>query len=116
MRITKETVRKLANYAAEVSSGTLTLESIANPGDGLRYVDGHSNTRVFTGKTATREAALFYGFAGHEWAVRNGTYPPAWVDEVLLVLLDSPTAVTRAGDTGLDHVAEIYRPALRAVA
>lgn len=115
MRITKETVRKLADFARDVSGGRLSIQGIGNPGDGLRYIDG-TEWRVFQGKHATREAALFYGFAAHEWAVRNGTYPPAWVDEVLLVLLDSPTAVTRAGDAGLDHVAKIYRPSLRAVA
>lgn len=114
-RITKETVRKLADYAADVSGGKLGIQYIANPGDGLRYVDANE-WRVFSGKTATREAALFYGFAAHEWAVRNGTYPPTWVDDLLLTLLESPTAVTRAGDAGLDHVAKIYRPSLRAVA
>ena len=115
MRITKETVRKLADWAAEVSGGQLGLRSAGNPGDGLRYIDAHQ-IRVFQGRAATREAALFYGFAGHEWSVRNGVYPPAWVDEILLELLESPAPVVRAGDDGLDHVARIYRPLLRAVA
>lgn len=118
MRITKDTVRKLADWAAEVSGGKLGLQSIGNPGDGLRYVDAHQ-IRVFKGKTATREAALFYGFAGHEWSVRDGVYPPAWVDEILLELLESPASVVRAGDDGLDHTAQVhgfYRPTLRAVA
>lgn len=115
-RITKEIVVKLAELAAEASGGRIALGEYGNPGDGLRYSDGHSHTLGWRGKYATREAALYYGFAAHEWITRNGGYPDAWVDEVLLMLLDSPTAVTRAGDAGLDRVAEIYRPTLRAVA
>lgn len=115
-RITKDTVVKLAALATEASGGRIALGMYGNPGDGLRYSDGHKMTVGFRGKYATREAALYYGFAAHEWITRNGGYPEAWVDEMLLALLDSPTAVTRAGDAGLDHVAEIYRPTLRAVA
>lgn len=104
MRITVATLRKLADYAAEVSGGRVTLgESLPGP----RYTDGHDTGRAFEGRTATREAALFYGFAAHEFAVAAGTYPPAWVDETLLALLDSPTRVTRAGDDGLDHAAAL---------
>jgi hypothetical protein len=114
MRFTKETVRKLAEYAAEVSGGRVAVGEYA---EGPRYVDGHDTGRVFDGKTATREAALFYGFAAHEFAVAAGTYPPAWVDETLLALLDSPTRVTRAGDDGLDHAAALLaRPHLTLVA
>jgi hypothetical protein len=104
MRITAATLRKLADYAAEVSDGRVHLGAIA---PGPRYVDGDDTTRVFEGRTATREAALYYGFAAHEFAVAAGTYPPAWVDETLLELLDSPTGVTRAGDAGLDHAAAL---------
>lgn len=114
MRITKDIVRKLADYAAEVSDGRVVLGEYA---DGPRYVDGHDEGRVFEGKTGTREAGLFYGFAAHEFAVATGTYPPAWVDEALLALLDSPTRVTRAGDAGLDHAAALLaRPHLTLVA
>lgn len=104
MRITVATLRKLADYAAEVSGGRVHLGAVA---PGPRYVDGNDTSRVFEGKTATRESALFYGFAAHEFAVAAGTYPPAWVDETLLALLDSPTTVTRAGDAGLDHAAAL---------
>lgn len=114
MRITKDDVRELADYAATVSGGRVTLGEIA---PGPRYVDGADTDRVFEGRTATREAALFFGFAAHEFAVAAGTYPPAWVDELLLELLDSPVRVTRAGDAGLDHArALLARPVLTLVA
>lgn len=109
LRVTRDTVYKIAEYAREVSGGRLDT-TYSDPGDGGRWVDSHDHLaaqRVFKGKTANRQAALFYGFAAHEWATRLGMEPPAWLDELLLALLDSPTPVTRAGDAGLDLVDEL---------
>lgn len=109
LRVTRDTVYKIVEFANEVSRGALDTQW-NDPGDGGRWVDGRAfgtALRVFKGKTANRQAALFYGFAAHEWATRVGIEPPAWLDALLWDLLDSPTAVTRAGDAGLDMVAEI---------
>lgn len=104
MRITRATVEELNTWALGVTAEQVGIGFIGNQGDGLTYVDRNDSRRRFTGKTATREAALFIGFAAHEYFTRLGYYPPAWVDEVLLALLESPTRVTRAGDAGLDFV------------
>lgn len=119
LRITRDTVYKIAEYAREVSGGRLGTE-YSDPGDGGRWTDGHDfggAPRVFKGKAANRQAALFYGFAAHEWATRLDMEPPAWLDELLLALLDSPTSVTRAGDAGLDLVDQVLprRPRLTLV-
>lgn len=119
MRITRDTVEKLNAWALAATGEQIGIGFIGHLGGALTYVDRHDAGREFTGKTATREAALFFGFAAHEYVTRlGGEYPPAWVDELLWALLDSPKRVTLAGDAGLAHVDTILprRPRLTLVA
>lgn len=108
IRNLREAAIKLNTWAAEVTGGAVHLGFIGDAGDGrgVKFVDAHDAGREFTGRSAARQAALFIGFAAHEYVTRlGGEYPPAWVDELLLALLESSTTeVSRSGDAGLDHV------------
>jgi hypothetical protein len=60
MRFTADTVQKIADHAKEVSDGRFSLGYHANPGDGRRYVDGHSMTLSWKGSGAAHRAASYY--------------------------------------------------------
>jgi hypothetical protein len=60
MRFTADTVRRIADHAKEVSGGRFSLAYKANPGDGVRYVDGQSMTLVWKGSGAAHRAASYY--------------------------------------------------------
>jgi hypothetical protein len=60
MKITTDTVRRLAARAGHATAGAHGLAFVATPGDPERYVDKQTGGRVFAGRGATRAAAAFY--------------------------------------------------------
>jgi hypothetical protein len=70
VKITTETVRRVAAHAQRLTAGTHGLAFVAKPGDPPRYVDKRRPTTredlgapegfVFTGGDAARRAAAFY--------------------------------------------------------
>lgn len=60
MRFTLATVQQIADHAKEVSGGKFHFGYKANPGDGVRYVDGQSMTLVWKGSGAAARAASYY--------------------------------------------------------
>ncbi|MEU6362182.1 hypothetical protein [Streptomyces albidoflavus] len=60
MRFTADTVHKIANHAKEISGGRFSFAYKANPGDGVRYVDGTKLGLVWTGSGAAHRAASYY--------------------------------------------------------
>lgn len=60
MKITTDTVRRLAARAGHATAGAHGLAFVATAGDPERYVDKQTGGRVFAGRGATRAAAAFY--------------------------------------------------------
>lgn len=101
MRITESVVRRIADWAAEVSGGGVSLQAVGGDlGNGVRYIDGHKQL-VWLGRTGAREAAAYYAFAGIEWATREGVAVPGWVCEYANTLsVASAHKVREACDQG----------------
>lgn len=60
MRITPDTVQRLADYASELTDGRFRFGYASNPGDGMRYVDGTLIHLTWSGRDAARKAAAYY--------------------------------------------------------
>ncbi len=60
IRITRDTVQRLADYASEVTGGRFRFGYVNNPGDGVRYVDGTEMHLTWSGSDAARKAAAYY--------------------------------------------------------
>ena len=84
MRITKDVVRKIADHAKTISGGHFHLLYTANPGDGIRYVDGQSMTLTWTGDGAAAHAASYYfGIIEAYNTGTGGDLPAQWVSGLL---------------------------------
>ncbi|MEV7675032.1 hypothetical protein [Streptomyces sp. NPDC088752] len=60
MRFTLDTVQRIGDHAKEISNGRFSFGYKANPGDGVRYIDGKSMTLVWHGSGAAHRAASYY--------------------------------------------------------
>lgn len=93
MKITTETVRRVAAHAHRLTGGVHGLAFVHDPGDPPRYVDRHTPGRTFAGPGAARCAAAFY--TGMVDAL-PGANPPL-IDTVLAEVSARHTALIEAG-------------------
>lgn len=107
MKVTTETVRRVAAHAERMTAGRHGLAFAAKPGDPLRYVDKHPAGSVFTGLDAARRAAAFY--AGIVDAL-PGTNPPL-IDRVLAEVTERHRHDVDAGRRRADRHLSTANPA-----
>lgn len=93
MKITTETVRRVAAHADRLTGGGHGLAFVSDPADPPRYVDKHLDGRTFTGPGAARAAAAFY--AGLIDAL-PGANPPL-IDTVLAEVSARQATLVGAG-------------------
>lgn len=93
MKVTTETVRRVAAHAERLTAGVHGLAFVAKPGDQLRYVDKQPGGKIFTGRDASRRATAFYAGIVDADPAPN----PPLVDRVLLEVTQRHAAEVDAG-------------------
>lgn len=93
VKVTTETVRRVAAHAQRLTAGVHGLAFVSKPGQALRYVDKHPSVIVFTDRDAARRAAAFYAGIVDGLQVTN----PPLVDRVLQEVDERHTASVDVG-------------------